>query len=117
MTVKCFNRCVAITNTRLLEGTDEYTCLKNCVNTHVETNHRTVKNYTLLQDKYMKKQQEFENNKLKEYVEEGILDKETLELKPIKPKTQTELEVETIEAAMPRLGPLYRWYYEIPKEN
>jgi hypothetical protein len=114
MAVKCFERCVATTNTRLTEGTAEYKCLENCVNKHVETNHRTVKNFTLLQEKFMKKSQDFENDKMKEYVEKGIFTEDGLELKPMRPKTQQEIEVETMNMISPKLGKAYSWFYDVP---
>ena len=111
MAEKCFNSCVTLTNTRLTPGTEEYSCLQNCVNKHVEANHRTVKNFTLLQEKFMARTQEFENSKQQEYIDKGILDGETFELKPMKPKSQQELEVEMIENWSPMLGKAFRWYY------
>lgn len=117
MAAKCFDRCITATNTRLTEGTDEFKCLTNCVNTHVETNHRTVKNYTLSQEEFMKKTQDYENDKMKHYVEQGILDETTLELKPIRPKSPQEMEIEMVESFSPRIGSFYRWYLDVPAEE
>ena len=59
----------------------------------------------------MARTQEFENSKQQEYIDKGILDGETFELKPMKPKSQQELEVEMIENWSPMLGKAFRWYY------
>ena len=48
MADKCFRRCIPLSNTRFGEKT-EMECLKNCVNKHVQANHRTVKDFTLSQ--------------------------------------------------------------------
>lgn len=52
MADKCFRRCIPFSNTRLGEGDgDEMDCLRHCVNKHVQANHRTVRDFTVQQDR------------------------------------------------------------------
>lgn len=63
----------------------------------------------------MNKEKELEDQKLKEYIEKGILDRETLELVPIRPKSPEELEIEMIEKSLgTNVGTFYRWYLGVP---
>ena len=70
-----------------------------------------VENFTKCQEKFTLKTQEYEDSKMKEYIEKGIFN-DNLEIIPKRPKTQQEMELETIEAlGMPMLTKIYKLAY------
>ena len=51
---------------------------------------------------------------MKEYMEKGIFDPETMQLQPIRQKSPAEMELETIKSLSPTLAKAYSWYYDVP---
>ena len=70
-----------------------------------------MRNFTGHQEEFTKKTQEFEDKKMKEYIEKGIFN-ENLELLPKKPKTAYEMELEAVESwNSPILSKAYKYLY------
>jgi len=112
ISVDCFQQCVPAVNSK--DKAAEMTCIRNCAARHVEANHRIVQQFTLQNDEFTEKKQKYEDGKMKEYMDKGIFDPETMQLQPIKPKTPAEMELETVKSLSPTLGKAYSWYYDVP---